>query len=650
MSDSHEELAPVIDRLAGHIVVDTEGSDGIEANQERNIIPADAIAHSDRKVITYRTVDFLDKGGKMSLGAVEYLIVKYFEGQYGNSLPSLSIPHSDENIDYDTDTFKPDVQREKELLDDDIGYHPVIKQGEFTHIDIDGPIYDGDDGDDDNSVKYALVLAFRTLSQEDQLQAVRWFFDTYADSGVSDIDIAMLFSSMINKANSDERGVEGRAELYAEALRFILKKMKEPQDLDDIVYDDATPGFQDIRQLDDLSVSASDEPRDFGDPVHDLIWDIQFFRPGHPAFFTALTHLEPDERNIILAEFLKMESSFAGMLDKLREALTDNSLDDQHRAKLEQMGKLLLGFDEDDERPFHACLSEVYENTDLSEYEGYASTQEYELKLLENVIGDHVGERIVDIGCGDARVARELARRTGNSVLGIDVDEGEVLKARIAIEADGLGDKVEVKAGDMHRIAYVPEDALWVPKEGRLNIEPGSVGCVYTLGRTLMHDVSKADITNTMREMSAILHEGGEWVFDLPNPNVGNMLALRERSATICNNLGMTVERIPNPDIPDTDMPAIEVIIDSPDGKNFYNRRLFQFDQIEAMLEKFGFELEILDTVPLKGSSYTEDDRNVYFRATKVSSPRLWQTAQALFQAMPDSTKPESYEQWEDDE
>ncbi len=26
--------------------------------------------------------------------------------------------------------------------------------------------------------------------------------------------------------------------------------MKEPQDLDDIVYDDATPGFQDIRQLD----------------------------------------------------------------------------------------------------------------------------------------------------------------------------------------------------------------------------------------------------------------------------------------------------------------------------------------------------------------------------------------------------------------
>lgn len=79
------------------------------------------------------------------------------------------------------------------------------------------------------------------------------------------------------------------------------------------------------------------------------------------------------------------------------------------------------------------------------------------------------GELVVDIGCGDARVLIEAARRFGCRGRGIERDPELVARARRNVAAAGLADRIEIVEGDAATVdlsdadvvfAFLPTDAV----------------------------------------------------------------------------------------------------------------------------------------------------------------------------------------------
>jgi arsenite methyltransferase len=71
-------------------------------------------------------------------------------------------------------------------------------------------------------------------------------------------------------------------------------------------------------------------------------------------------------------------------------------------------------------------------------------------------LGVRPGERGLDVGCGPAFLACELAREVGPSgrVVGIDESPEMLEAARARIAREGLGDRVEVRQGDASRLDF----------------------------------------------------------------------------------------------------------------------------------------------------------------------------------------------------
>ena len=73
-----------------------------------------------------------------------------------------------------------------------------------------------------------------------------------------------------------------------------------------------------------------------------------------------------------------------------------------------------------------------------------------ELELIARVT-DLAGKDVLDIGCGDGRTSRRLARR-GATVLGVDPDGAAIARAR----AGGTSDACRFRAADVLELALPP--------------------------------------------------------------------------------------------------------------------------------------------------------------------------------------------------
>ena len=67
------------------------------------------------------------------------------------------------------------------------------------------------------------------------------------------------------------------------------------------------------------------------------------------------------------------------------------------------------------------------------------------------------GGYIIDLGCGDAAILRAAATRFGCRGLGLDIDDGALADAARAIEADGVGELVSVRRGDLNEFDLAGE-------------------------------------------------------------------------------------------------------------------------------------------------------------------------------------------------
>lgn len=104
--------------------------------------------------------------------------------------------------------------------------------------------------------------------------------------------------------------------------------------------------------------------------------------------------------------------------------------------------------------------------------------------------------RVLDLACGQGRVSRELARR-GASVVGIDISDGLLGKARAVEQRDPFG------------IAYLQVDAA---RAGALHGEQFD-GVVCNFG---LSDID--DLDGALATVDRLLSDGGWFVFSILHP------------------------------------------------------------------------------------------------------------------------------------
>ncbi len=110
----------------------------------------------------------------------------------------------------------------------------------------------------------------------------------------------------------------------------------------------------------------------------------------------------------------------------------------------------------------------------------FASGTAEEAAMLTRRLGLADGTRVLDVGCGDARHLRALARSAGVVGVGVDVAPGLVDAARRAGADDGVTDHIDVRVGDARRLADALEDDLgtfdvaWSLCQGGLGTSPSS--------------------------------------------------------------------------------------------------------------------------------------------------------------------------------
>lgn len=109
---------------------------------------------------------------------------------------------------------------------------------------------------------------------------------------------------------------------------------------------------------------------------------------------------------------------------------------------------------------------------------------------------------VLDLGCGEGYVARQLAKRGATKVLGIDVSREMVERARDAALESG-DSNAEFIVGDASKFDELPENAFDL------------VVAVF-----LFNYVTTDEMGRIMKNVARALRPGGRFVFSVPHPSL----------------------------------------------------------------------------------------------------------------------------------
>jgi SAM-dependent methyltransferase len=131
------------------------------------------------------------------------------------------------------------------------------------------------------------------------------------------------------------------------------------------------------------------------------------------------------------------------------------------------------------------------------------------LDLAESLLTPH--SKLLDIGCRDARHLIPLVERSGCSGVGVDPVNRNLQRARAAVAAAGLGERIEIRSGVMEQIDQPDDsvDVVWcrdvlevVPdlESGLAEIarvlKPGGAAMIYTVFATPRLEPREAEAIN----------------------------------------------------------------------------------------------------------------------------------------------------------
>ena len=118
-----------------------------------------------------------------------------------------------------------------------------------------------------------------------------------------------------------------------------------------------------------------------------------------------------------------------------------------------------------------------------------AEAQARKHELVCRKLGLRPGQRLLDVGCGWGSLARHAARHHGVRVVGVTISPNQVMWAQRAVEAAGLGDRVQIRLQDYRDVDDGPYDAI------------ASVG--------MFEHVGEVRTSSYLRRLSELLRPGG---------------------------------------------------------------------------------------------------------------------------------------------
>ncbi|GAA1504967.1 class I SAM-dependent methyltransferase [Terrabacter terrae] len=86
--------------------------------------------------------------------------------------------------------------------------------------------------------------------------------------------------------------------------------------------------------------------------------------------------------------------------------------------------------------------------------------QAYKYDLVAKKLGLEPGMRLLDVGCGWGGMVRHAVKHYGVTALGVTLSREQATWAQRAIEADGIGDRAEVRHGDYRDVTERGFDAV----------------------------------------------------------------------------------------------------------------------------------------------------------------------------------------------
>jgi SAM-dependent methyltransferase len=131
-------------------------------------------------------------------------------------------------------------------------------------------------------------------------------------------------------------------------------------------------------------------------------------------------------------------------------------------------------------------------------------TAAIQLESLIRLTGE-VDGCVVDLGCGDGRLAIPLAR-AGRTVLAVDHDPAalQALESKLEHEDEATSSRIVILQAD---IATLPPESLQAAA-------PGPIACALCLGHTFMLLHDPLDALAMLRTLSGVLIDGGFFAID----------------------------------------------------------------------------------------------------------------------------------------
>lgn len=110
------------------------------------------------------------------------------------------------------------------------------------------------------------------------------------------------------------------------------------------------------------------------------------------------------------------------------------------------------------------------------------------------------GLRVLDLGCGEGYVSRELESRGAAAVQGIDVSAEMIVRAK---QQAGSSGRLSFEVGDASRLDHLPD------------------ACVdLAVAVFLFNYVDRATMASIMAEVVRVVRPGGRFVFSVPHPSL----------------------------------------------------------------------------------------------------------------------------------
>lgn len=416
------------------------------------------------------------------------------------------------------------------------------------------------DNDSFEDMSEIAFKAMEALDSPNQLLAFDWFLNLSGEfeAGRMMATVGVQMTIFLEKSPV-------KKELCYKLLNFLYDKK------DTLVYD--------IHKF-------SDKPLDW------MAFSVGEFNPG---LLVSGLEYEPDEQKALrLFGFTtSLTHSQTSLLQELRNTLQEPNLDAQAKARLERIGKTILGFSPNDQKPFHLCLESVYQKLDFENYRINKELQEQELRRVEDLIKEiPIDGKVLDLACGTGRIALGLADNGVTEVVGIDISPTNIAKAK---DKDPQG-KVEFREGDWKSIP-LPDK---------------SVKLILLLGRSFHHLRGREELGLFLDEAARLLPPGGELLLDMADPNIGAYLENRQKTLETANRLA-ALGRDPKKSL--LKLEDIDWVVDSPDGINYYDRWTPNLSVIKEKDVFRNFEFSFYDFTEIpdgKGS------QNVYIRAKRL--------------------------------